>query len=434
MKLIVILSAFLIGITNDSYAFKGDLTQLVKRPGKNELYVCGEFKTVFVLDAKTGETIRTFSVDEAGITSLQFTPDGSILLAANYNTVHLLDPNTGSKLKSIKGANFILSQAGKYIINMDRWGKKVQLLNSSDGTIINTIACDFEPVYASLSPESDKLYIMGNAQEIKNEKSLLTQEVKAVAGYNTYNKAFMDQQADKKGAAFLEVDVNSFKAKPVVMIPYTPGMSTFGKLISAYNTNIYIMSFEMFIKVDKSGKAYPMETDLSNFAYAAENTSTGRYIVNASGLKGFIYDCETNKYASYNAADFMSSVYAMDICTSNDTIYLLGSDYTILTMDTKGNVYKKFRLSNPGEGIKFGTYYTNGYTTKELRDKEALIVNTLLKEKSLPEIDLETSLSNGDKEPLIGAFSTYEEASDFVKELKERKLNYVVKIYPVSVK
>lgn len=431
----LLLSVLFLGVfVHSSLAFKGDLTQIVKRPGTNELFVCGEFNSIFVVDATSGETKRSIAVEKEGVTSLQFTPDGSILLAANYRTLYFINPSTGITTKTLSGSNFILSERSNFIVDLDRWGKKVSLLKSGDGSVINTITCEFEPIYASLSPGGKKLFILGSAQEIKNEKSLLTKEVLPVSGYNTYNKAFMEQQSDNKGASFLEVEVESFKARKVITLPYSPSMSTFGKLISSFNNEPYFMSFEMFFKLNQTGKVSPMETEHSNFAYAVEATTTGQYIINASGLKGFIYDCKNDKYTPFNFDAFMSSVYAKDISTSNDTIVLLGSDYTVLTLTTNGALIKKFRINKLSDGIKFGAFYTNGYTKKEQRDKEASIINGLTKEKNLPEIDLEKSFATDDKEPLIAEFDTYEQASDFVNELKNRKLNYVVKIYPVAKK
>jgi hypothetical protein len=76
---------------------------------------------------------------------------------------------------------------------------------------------------------------------------------------------------------------------------------------------------------------------------------------------------------------------------------------------------------------KFSVFYYNAFNKKEDRDKEALIINTLLKTLNEPEVDLEVTEP---KDKLLASFNSVKEADAFREKLKKAELKYKTMIVP----
>lgn len=418
-------------ISSSIKAFEKDLRTIAKRPNSNELFVGGEFKTVFVLNAVSGETIRTFTV-EGGAEDMVFNSDGSVLIIKASTNLLLVDPVKGSVTKNIDNrfGKFFLYERSKYVVFVDRYAKKVQLLSSKDGSLIKEFMTEFEPRFVAINKNEQQMVIFSSEMEIKDEASLITNTVKPASGYNVYNKAFINQQSDGKGVSFVRVDLNSMSVGKLKQIPYSPNDGSFSHSVSFYDGEIYIINFEILIKIDAKDKAFPVELENAGFCYASVVTKDERYIIQSATKEGFIYDCKEKKSISYNVKGESEFTYSTDIITDNDTVILLAKDYTIVLMNTSGSIIRKYKINKAGPNVNFGLFYSNGFNKPELRAKEAEIINKELKALGIPEIDLEKNIGNSNV--LIASLDTQDKSQSLQKALKTAGLKYITKIAPVE--
>ncbi|HYG50039.1 MAG TPA: hypothetical protein VD905_04005 [Flavobacteriales bacterium] len=420
---------FVLGGIKQATAFKGDLSSVAKRPGTNELFVAGEFKTLFVINTKNGLTKRTLALPD-GAQKIEFTEDGNILLAAGGGSVKFLNPVDGTVITSIRGSNFFLFERSKYLVDVGWSGKEVKMYSTADGSRLFSIACEFEVSFASISKDQKKLYVFGKSETMNEEASLLTAKIQPASEYNLYNETYIDQQADGKGVKYCEVDIETQKVSTPVQLAWSPEAGSYSNTESVYKGNLYLLGWKTFFKIDATGKVTPIETSKACYAYAAGSTSNGRYIIVSDTKGGYIYDAENGNVNTFNLKTGDDMVYTADVSTLGDTVYVLGKDYTIAVMNTRGTVLKNIKIERATGSIEFGLFYINGFNKKEDRDKEAAIINNGLKKIAQPEIDLEQYIGKSDV--LIAKFASEGKAKAFLDELNNNGLQYLVKITPVD--
>lgn len=409
-------------------AFDNELTSICHRPGTDELYAGGEFNTIFVVNKMTGVTTRQIKIDTK-VLDLQFNQSGSKLIYHDGSKVHMLNPETGEELYSFKASGIQLFENSPYMVDAD-WifTGAVTVYSTEDGSPIFDIKPDFKVLKVGLNEKRDQLIIVGREMEIKNEKGLVQEKVELEEGYNVYNKAYVNQQEDEKGMGFLVIDLTTKAQILNVILPYSTSAS-FGTSISKYKDNYYISGWDVLLRIDATGKAFPISSDKATFAYATNVAGSGQYILVTSTKDGFIYNCETKAIFGFDAKEDSEFSYSKDISYNGEEVYLLAADYTIAVMNTKGMVQKRIKIqNNSAEG--FGIYYYNGFTKKEARDAEAAIINATLSKHGRETIDLESAIGKSDF--LVGIFQTVEEAEKFAKEMDDNGLQYITKIAPYS--
>ena len=417
-------------IITASFGFENDLTSICERPGTDELFVGGEFKTVLVVDKNTGTALRQLKLED-NVLDMQFSPDGKNFITFDGGKVHFFNPETGEETYFFKASGIRLIQNSPYIIEAD-WifSKSVKLYSTEDGSQIYSMKPEFSILSAGLSPDFTELIILGKDMDIKKEKSLINVEIEKDEGYNVYNKAYVEQQQDSRGSAFMVVDIQSKTSKIDVEIPYTTSAS-FAISISKFGSNYYIVGWDIFIKIDNEGKAFPIASDDATFAYAAGTSLDGKQVFVASTEDGFMYNCETENQVKFDASESFESAYSVDFLQVGDLIYMLNKDYSISVLNKKGMVVKRLKIENAtGSGKGFKLLYYNGFTKKEARDKEAAIINGVLKDLEMEPIDLETAI--GESDFFLGEFKLQEDAKLMVDMLNANGLQYLVKIAPVE--
>ncbi len=424
----ITLFLFAILFAQTIFAFKNELTSICKRPGSNELYIAGEFKTILIVDVHTKKSLRTIKTDGI-VKDFQFSPDGQNLLVYTGNTVNFLNPETGEITRSIKGNNVRLFEKSPYFIDADRYmSKSIKVYSTNDASLIFEHKPNFPILDAGFNADFSELLILGDGMDIKKEKSLIRTETTPVSGYNVYNKAYVEQQKDNKGSGFQVVDLKTKNLLLDVVIPYKTAKS-FGLSVSKYKDAYFIACWDMFLKIDNKGMASPLENSDATFAYAANHTNDGQYIYVASSKSGYIYNSETAQFTPFNLKTGSESSYTADISELNDTVYHLAKDYSVAMMDKTGKILSKFEVTND-TGNGFGVYYYNGFTKKEARDKEALIINNNLEALGMEKIDLETAIGKSDF--LLGVFKTKDDAEKFMEALKKNGLEYLIESAPIE--
>ncbi len=417
---------FIVCNTN-SFAYKGDLNVIVKRPGKNELFVSGEFKTLFVLNNITGKTIRTFLTPN-GADRLAFTKDGTSLLAAYSNKLMYLDPETGDVKKTITGSDFFVFNEEDYIVDVNTYGNKISVYSSADGTLLFNYSCTFSPNFVCLNTNKKELYVFSNEQKLPGDSTLVTSKSTASTKYNTFNSNYITQQNDGKAVNYFTISLTDQKVSGTKIIPYSPSAGSFGSAFNFYKNQLFLLSYDSFYKINPSGKITPIEFDESGYSFSATKSIDGKYIIQAGNKKGFIYNCETEKFIPFEFGNLFDSPTSIDICINKDTVYMISKDYSIDIFTTKAFIIKKTFINFEQNKGKFAVLYYNGKAKKEDRDKEALIINTELKKMNLPVIDLEIVIGKDDV--LLTTFNTVEEANSFKKKLSDASLNYITIIIP----
>ncbi|MEO9533979.1 MAG: hypothetical protein ABJG68_03205 [Crocinitomicaceae bacterium] len=424
----LIMFALLTFIYTLSFAFDNDLTSISIRPGTDEMFVAGEFKTIFVVNKNTGAEIRRLTVEKR-VKDLQFSKDGKNLLMFDGSKVVFLNPESGEAGYSVKGNKLTLFENSPYFVNADfNYSGSVVVYSTEDGSEVFKHTPSFKSMKVGFDAEFKELIIVGSGMDIKGEKNLVTRKVEEAESYNVYNKAYIEQQKDKQGSGFEVIDMESKLSKINSIIPYKPGTS-FGLSISKYQDNYYISSWDMLLKIDKAGMATPISCTEATFAYATNATQNSKKIVVTSTKKGFVYNCENGQYVAFDARDENEFAYSMDVTFDAEFTYILNKDFTVSVLNDKAMKVKSLKIDN-STGKGFGVYYYNGFNKKEDRDKEANIINEQLKVLSLPTIDLEANI--GARELLIGTFDTIEKAEEFKKAIKSKGLNYITTIAPIE--
>lgn len=411
-----------------SFSFENDLTSVCVRPGTNEMYVGGEFKTIFVVDKKTGSEIRRLTLETKAM-DIQFSQDGKNLIVSDGRKVLFLNPETGEQTYFVKASTARLFENAPYFIDAD-WifSKSVIVYSTVDGSIVYKHTPGFDPLDAGFDKDFKELIILGRSQDIKGEKKLIVKEVEEANGYNVYNKAYVEQQNDKKGSGFEIVDMATKASKLKVEIPYETSKS-FGLSISKFGENYFLSCWDMLLKVDGEGMATPISCADATFAYATNVIMNSKKIMVSSTKNGFVFDCSTETAIPFDARQNNEFAYSKDITFDDVNSYMLNADFTVSVLNEKSMVVQRFKIDN-STGKGFGVYYYNGYSKKEARDKEANIINEVGGPLGLATIDLEQHIGSSDV--LIGTFETIEKAEEYKAALKSKGLSYITKIAPIE--
>ncbi|MEM7038646.1 MAG: WD40 repeat domain-containing protein, partial [Bacteroidota bacterium] len=367
MKRSLIMMFLLLGTFLNVHAFENDLTAICQHPETGELFVGGEFKTIFVLDSETSELKRQFSFDP-GVDDMSFSSDGKSLLISRSLKCYLVDPENGKVIKSVKG-DFQLFDRGPYAANVDWMGKRIQLFDVNTLKLVAEEAFDMAPGVIGFRPDFKEMAIISRSREIKKEKNLLTEKVEEASGYNIYNDAYVEEQNDKKGADFLIWNLETNAVKQVAVLPYTFN-KTFGMCLGWAKDSYYAAHWDKLVRIDKEGRCFPIETNLATFAYCANVGPEGHTILVASAKRGFLFYPEKSTFRSFDQSETGELPYSRDAFFAQDFIYLLSRDFSILKLDYEGNVEKELVIEQASEN-GFGLYYYNGFRRKEDRDKEA---------------------------------------------------------------
>ncbi|HOZ30839.1 MAG TPA: hypothetical protein PLL66_07965 [Bacteroidales bacterium] len=417
-------------IAQFSFAFDFELSSAVMRPGTNEVFVGGTFNTIIVFDISKGETLRCFKIDK-GIKDLQFDKKGKILLAASSSAVFLIDPDNGNIKSIINGNDFQLFTESPYFVDMKKYGDtKVLIFEAETGKKLKEIRVGFQPKTCGFNSEFNTLYVVSSKNNIspEDEKKHLMAKIEKSDFYNCYNQAYTAKQEDNSGAYIYVHDIENDIEISNIICPFD-FTGTFAFVITPTENDIYISDWDMFLKIDENNITTAIECNRAAFAYANHNTADYDNIVIASTKSGNIFNITENKWFEFNLRENNELVYTADIFSTEDRIWLLSKDYTLISMNYNGEKDKEFKINYAGEK-GFSVYYHNGYSKKEDRDKEAEIINNQLNILSLPSIDLEQFIGKSDV--ILATFSTVTEAEEFIKILKNNKLNYITRIAPAK--
>ena len=107
--------------------------------------------TARLWDANTGSHLRTLEGHTAGVASVSFSPDGTVILSGSYDgTARLWDANTGSELHTLKGHK----------------GAIVSVSFSPDGTTVASGSWDRTARLWDVDTGSDLRTLAGHADEV----------------------------------------------------------------------------------------------------------------------------------------------------------------------------------------------------------------------------------------------------------------------------
>jgi hypothetical protein len=418
-----ILSILLLLSSFSLFSFDNDPQAIALRPGSNELFIGGEFNTIIVLDATSGSNIRQIEVPEKAM-EISFNADGSILLVSDYNQVLFYNPETGEKLQTVAIEGAHLFPNSPYFINYQWYRNNTLIVYSVEDASPMYSFENKNPIeYASFNADFSELMIVGRAMDISGEGKLLQKKVEKREGFDPFNNELVKQQNDGKGSSFTVISISGNKTLLDVTIPYTASTS-FAFSLTKYKDDYYAIGFDMFIKITKEGLAWPIELANSSFAYAAGASPDQKIIYFGAMGKINTYDCSTGTHFEMDLDESDPSYAAAYACTS-EKVYALNNNMEVHTTNPKGVKQKTVKVRMTSEN-GFAVYYYNGFTKKEARDKEALIINNVLAEMGLPAIDLESS--TGDSDFLLGVFQSQEEAEAFQRRIDDDGLQYITQV------
>lgn len=418
---------FLFWMAGSASAFEYEVTTICKHPNQPLLYVGGTFNTILIVDENDGTPKNQIDLDYV-VEEMEFTINGSELMVFDGSTIHFLNPETGAQTKYFAAEEVHFYEGAPYFTDVSWMNDHVKVYSAKDGSLVGTVKTEFSPLDAGFNADFSELIILGRGRDIEKEKSLIMEEIEEMDGYNSFNSAYRKQQSDGEGSDFLVYDVSSMTQKLAAVLPYETS-NNFDLTISGYGGNYYLGCWDMLIRVDSEGKAYPIQPDDASFTYASSVSTDGKHMILASSSDGTLVNCETGKYQHFNVkTDFMAPTTA-DITFSNNDIYLISNDYSITKMNALGQASRNYRLSKT-LGAGYGVYYYNGNEEGEERDSENEIINTALASHSMDPVDLNTAESS--EYIHIGTFETLESAEQFIEELDDAGLNYTTAFAPVK--
>lgn len=418
---------FAIVFINLASAFEYDITSLCKHPNQPLLYVAGSYQTILIVNAENGTPQGQIDLDY-NVDDMEFTTDGSELIVFDGRNIHFINPETGAESRNFKGDDVEFYANAPYFTDISWMDKAIKVYSTKDGALVGSVKVEFSPLGAGFNSDFTELIVLSREHEISKEKSLINHTVEPIDGYNPFNSAYIKQQNDDEGSDFVVYNIPTMEEKLHTIIPYKTSNS-FDLTISGHLGNYYLSCWDMLIRVDHTGKAFPIEPDDCSFTQTSSASSDGKYLVLASSEKGLLYDCSNQKLMSFDvSAEFMAPTTSDAVCTK-DAVYMISEDYSIVTMNYLGQSTKRFQLSETS-GPGFGVYYYNGNDEGEDRAAENTIINTTLDNVSQPHVDLNHTES-GDYAQ-IAVFKTLQEALAFIEALDEAGLDYDTRYAPVK--
>lgn len=422
MKTFIILFSLVLSTTL-SFAFDNDPQAIALRPGKNELFIGGEFAQIVVIDATSGEHLRQISIPKKAM-ELSFTKDGSKLLVSDHSQVLYINPESGEIIQevNIKGAH--LFPNSPYIVSY-LWymNKTVTVYGVEDASPLYSFESPNPVEEAGFNSDFTELMIIGRSMDITGEGKLIQKKVEKRDDYDPFNRQFVGQQDDGKGSSFTVISIPENKIKLDVIIPYSPS-SSFDFNVSKYKDDYYVLTFDMLIKINKDGLAFPIELANSSFVYVSGNSPDHKILYFGDMGTLSTFDCSTGAHFTMDMGESDKS-YAAAYCATSDKVYALNQAMEVHVTNAKA-VKQKTLVAKMKSDSGFAVYYLNGFTKKEARDAEASIINNVLTELDLPTIDLESAI--GDSNFLLGVFQSQEEAKAFQQRIDDDGLKYGTKV------
>lgn len=409
-------------------AFDYELKSAVKHPTKNEIFIAGTFNTMLVIDSETGKTIKTFAVEEP-LSKICFTKSQNHILGLGTSGVYQINPETGETTAFFKGFGFKIHDFSPYFTEIKAWGETaVNIYDSETGSIFKEIKTDFQPYLCVFDNSFENIYVISSKIEMPNEKDFLSAEIQKSESYNTYNSAYTKKQEDGSGSIIKMYNIETGEVVRTINCPFDfAGRFSFTFL--PLDDKLIIADWDGVFSIDNNGITTAIESEFATFAYASAYSNDKNNICIASTKSGSLFNIENNTWKEFDVKDNYEFAYTADIFSLENNFWLLSKDYSLICIDINGNKLKSFKINDAGEE-GFNVYYTNGYSKKEDRDKEAAIINSLLTQKSLPLIDLEENLDV--KKVVIANFKTSAEAIKFIEELKDNKLQYLTLVAPAD--
>lgn len=424
MKKVFILFT-VIFLSNMALAFENQLTAFCKRPASNEVFVCGDFNTLLVLNITNGKSIRTFDIGES-LKDIQFSADGKNLIARSLSEVFFIDPDTGEIIKRMKISTPRIYPNSPYFADGDWYFKKtVSVYSTTDGSEVFKYEPGFNINNIGFNADFTELIVISGQIDIENESSLIQEKVTNKEGsYNIILNEYIKQQSDNKGVKMDVIDLKTEKKILSTILPYSFRHSPISS-ISKNGTNFYIKASDIFIKVNNEGLATPVIIEGTQSSTNTRADVNQQYLVADSWNGGYIYNYKTNNSKLIKNESKFELTNTVDIIIEDDNrIYFLSSDFLITELDTSGNVNSQEIISNTS-GNGFDVSCRIGYTDPEKREQEVSIINKCSKSK-----DFKVENFNDNKPASIGNFKDVETATKFIQKLKDNGLKSTLRIIP----
>lgn len=420
-KLLILLTVLFLSISAE--AFENQLTAFCKRPASDEVFVCGDFNTLLVLDIKTGESIRTFNIGE-NLEDIQFSADGKNLIARNLEEIFFIDPDTGEIIKRMKISTPRIYPNSPYFADGDWYFKKtVSVYSTTDGSEVFKYNPGFNINSIGFNADFTELIVISSKIDIENESSLIQEKITNDGSYDLIRNTFIKQQSDNKGVKMDVIDLKTQKKILSTILPYSFRTSKISN-ISKNGTNFYIKASDIFVKVNSEGLATPVIIEGTRSSTNTRAIIDQQYLVADSWNGGYIYNYKTkNSKLIKNESNF-ELTNTVDIIEDENRIYFLSSDFLITEIDTSGNVNSQVTISNT-TGNGFDVSCRIGYTDPEKREQEVSTINKFSKSKDFKVEDFDEN-----KPVSIGNFKNIKAAEKFIQKLEKEGLESTLRIIP----
>lgn len=411
---------------NVSYGFEFDITTLCKHPTKDLLFVGGIFNTVLVVDSKTGATHYQLDLDYH-VEDMELTQNGMELMIFDGKKVHFIDAETGAESRSFGAMSVRFFERAPYFTDFSWMQNTLKIYSTVDGELVGKIQFDATISDTGFSPDFSELLVLSRDHAIENESSLIVEKVEEVEGYSSFNRAFLKQQADGKGSTFSVYSVPTMEPKLSITLPYYTD-NNFDLTLSKFGNEYYLSCWDMLIRVNAEGQAFPLQPDEASFTMTSGVSLDGKHLILASSENGTLFDCEKKQSLHFDNSEEFMPPRTRDVTFTPENIYFISNDYTLITMNYLGQSVLRKRVQETPGGV--GVYYYNGKEAGEGRDEEAAIINDALTENNQPTVNLNDF--DHRKYVLLGSFKSFKEADEFTSLLKDNKLFHFTYLAPLK--